>query len=530
MKLNGLPTLTLATHKDSRPAMAVGTYLALAVIAFLGLYASTFQWLGYVWRTSPYRTYQILAVLIAGGLLWRQRTAWKELPDAPDRRGWWFLVGGLALHWMGLRMGVQVLSGVSLLPVVHGLILLRWGPKHLRLVRFPLYYLLFAFPLLYLVDAVASVPLRLAATKIALQGLNLVHLTALQEGTKIITPRFALDVEQPCSGLKSLATLAMMGLLYVHLGVQKPPSRWLVAASIVPIAILANGVRVFTIALLGHYWGPEVARRFLHEISGLVLFAAACVLLLSLGRIADALAEVLTRRTAHPNAKPQSPTPSPPLRGSSPANPPTNRLFKTLAGFGLAVWAFTGATTYGEIKSETLLRVDTLPRRLAGWQGTELPLTPHERELVSEGATLRQTAWTRGRGETVGLALLQSGRNWRVQHAPEVCYESNGWAVLKEDTLELPPVGKIRQLQVERGGEQQLVWYWFTDGRHTADHYLLRLLYLAWERLLFRRLSSWLLVRLATPLKDDLAARQRLHAFVQALTPWLRPRPLTNFR
>jgi exosortase/archaeosortase family protein len=55
--------------------------------------------------------------------------------------------------------------------------------------------------------------------------------------------------------------------------------RVLLAASAIPIAVAANGFRIFGTGLLVQYWDPEKAEGFFHTFSGWLIFVVALVLL-----------------------------------------------------------------------------------------------------------------------------------------------------------------------------------------------------------------------------------------------------------
>jgi exosortase/archaeosortase family protein len=81
-------------------------------------------------------------------------------------------------------------------------------------------------------------------------------------------------VKQACAGLGSLVTLMALGLLYVHL--TQPSSRGRNVAlilSIIPIALVANLLRVIILVLLTYHFGDAVAQSFAHDLAGIVTFA-----------------------------------------------------------------------------------------------------------------------------------------------------------------------------------------------------------------------------------------------------------------
>ena len=65
--------------------------------------------------------------------------------------------------------------------------------------------------------------------------------------------------------------------------------RVLVAVSVLPIVILANGLRVAGAGVLAHAYGAAAAAGFLHSFAGWIFFAAAVLMLATVERAAVAL-------------------------------------------------------------------------------------------------------------------------------------------------------------------------------------------------------------------------------------------------
>jgi exosortase/archaeosortase family protein len=63
----------------------------------------------------------------------------------------------------------------------------------------------------------------------------------------------------------------------------------LIALVTIPVAIVTNAFRVAGTGIAAHYYGPEAAEGFLHEFSGLIVFAAAFALLFLLVKLIQLL-------------------------------------------------------------------------------------------------------------------------------------------------------------------------------------------------------------------------------------------------
>jgi exosortase len=135
-------------------------------------------------------------------------------------------------------------------------------------------------------------PLKIAISSVSVEILYALGYPIAGSGVLIQVAQYELLVKQACAGLGSLVTLMALGLLYVHL--TQPPSRGRNLAlilSIIPIALLANLLRVIILVLLTYHFGDVVAQSFAHDLAGIVTFALSM-----LGLVA--FDQLLSRRDA----------------------------------------------------------------------------------------------------------------------------------------------------------------------------------------------------------------------------------------
>jgi exosortase len=107
----------------------------------------------------------------------------------------------------------------------------------------------------------------------------------LREGNVIILPAMALEVADACSGIRSLMSLTTLAVIYGYLMERKVGPRVLLALASVPIAVIANSLRVVGTGLLVQYWDPDKAQGFFHEFQGWLMFVASLAMLYLLHRI-----------------------------------------------------------------------------------------------------------------------------------------------------------------------------------------------------------------------------------------------------
>ncbi|MBV8971823.1 MAG: exosortase V [Sphingomonadaceae bacterium] len=154
------------------------------------------------------------------------------------------------------------------------------GAAVMRMMWFPIVYLAFMIPIPgYILDS-ATQPLKQLVSEGVSDALGALGYPVARVGVTIYVAQYQLLVEDACAGLNSLISLTAIGLFYVYV---MRNSNWrysvLLLALVVPIAILANCVRIAALVLLTYYAGDAVAQGFLHKFAGMVTFTSALLLI-----------------------------------------------------------------------------------------------------------------------------------------------------------------------------------------------------------------------------------------------------------
>jgi exosortase len=171
-----------------------------------------------------------------------------------------------------------------------GAILFLHGWHHLRILTFPILFLLLMVPLPAIVFNQIAFPLQLLASRVGTAGIQACAVPVLREGNVIVLADTTLEVAEACSGIRSLVSLLTLGILYGYFTDPRPWMRTLIALSTVPIAIAANAARVTGTGVLAHYYGPEAASGFFHTFSGWLVFVVAFLLLFLVSRVLSRIA------------------------------------------------------------------------------------------------------------------------------------------------------------------------------------------------------------------------------------------------
>jgi exosortase len=243
------------------------------------LYADVIQKLVTDWAHDDNYSHGFLIPPLAGYFIWERRDRLARAVLRPSVWGIGVVVASLGVLVAGLLGAEYFLSRVSLIGVMAGSVLFLAGWQHLRIVAFPLAFLLLMIPLPAIVFNQIAFPLQIFASRFGTEVLQACAVPVLREGNVIVLASTKLEVAEACSGIRSLISLLTLGILFGYFTDRRVSVRTVIALSTIPIAIIANGLRVAGTGLAAHFYGPEAAEGFFHTFSGWLVFLVAFVML-----------------------------------------------------------------------------------------------------------------------------------------------------------------------------------------------------------------------------------------------------------
>jgi exosortase len=243
------------------------------------LYAAVIKNLVVQWWTDADYGHGFFVPLFSGYILWRARERWTKVEIKPSNFGFVVIVGAIALLLLGSLGAELFTSRFSLLVLLAGMILFLAGWKMLRAVSFPLGYLIWMIPMPVIIYNQITFPLQLIASRLATAWLELAQVPVLRDGNILIMSNYSLEVVEACSGIRSLMTLMALAVAYGYLVSPRRWVRYVLAAFMVPIAIVTNAIRIMGAGLMAHRFGPAAAEGFLHQFSGWAIFLIALLLM-----------------------------------------------------------------------------------------------------------------------------------------------------------------------------------------------------------------------------------------------------------
>jgi exosortase C (VPDSG-CTERM-specific) len=151
------------------------------------------------------------------------------------------------------------------------------GARIMRQISFALAYLIFVVPIPTALGDMIEIFLQYTSAEAAYWMLSLTNVPMLRSGLNFTLPGIPIRVAQECSGYNSTFALFLVSLVAAYLFLQTPGRRAALALAVIPLAILRNGFRITTIALLCVYVSPDMIDSYIHHHGGPIFFALSLI-------------------------------------------------------------------------------------------------------------------------------------------------------------------------------------------------------------------------------------------------------------
>jgi exosortase C (VPDSG-CTERM-specific) len=273
-------------HRDDAP-IAGRTGFLIASLVLSACFALPLVHLARFALSHDLYSHILLIPFISYYLYWERR---KTLPvgSSPDKAGasffailgLAFLVGFIVARMNGAGLAPEDTLAIEIsayLLLFTAICLVFLGRPVVRALAFPLAFLVFMVPFPgFLLDAIVG-GLQVASAKAA-------HVMFVLAGTPVVFDSLiirlsdiTLEVAPECSGIHSSLALLVTSVVAAFLFVRKPWKRALLILAVVPLAIIRNGFRIFTIGELCVHIGPQMIDSNIHRHGGPIFFALSLV-------------------------------------------------------------------------------------------------------------------------------------------------------------------------------------------------------------------------------------------------------------
>jgi exosortase C (VPDSG-CTERM-specific) len=147
----------------------------------------------------------------------------------------------------------------------------------LRQIVFPAVLLLFMVPVPSVVLRAIEGFLQHRSADVADLLFTVAGTPVLREETFFQLPGMPLEVAPECSGVHSTLVLFITSLIAGYLFLRTPWKRAVLTLSVIPLALLRNGFRIFTIGELCVHLDPDMIHSPIHTHGGPIFFALSLI-------------------------------------------------------------------------------------------------------------------------------------------------------------------------------------------------------------------------------------------------------------
>lgn len=259
----------------------------LAIAAVIGAFSWPLFELGRFSLGSEVYSHILLVPLVSGYLIWTQRSLLPRRAAfsvraaiVPVAAGGLVLLIYFALKsagWKPPPADALALTTLAFLLLLTGTLAAFLGWAVIRAIAFPLGFLVFMLPMPGWIERGIETFLQHGSASVAYGLFTIAGTPVLRQDLVFQLPGIALEVARECSGIRSTLALFITSVVAGHLFLQSPWRRTLLAVAVIPLALLRNGVRIFTIGELCVRISPEMVHSYIHRQGGPIFFLLSLI-------------------------------------------------------------------------------------------------------------------------------------------------------------------------------------------------------------------------------------------------------------
>lgn len=261
-----------AAQPAARPLRTAGPLLVgiVVVVAAVFCYADVLVTLSKQLYTNDVHSHGLLIPWISLYLVWARRDRLVRVGFAPAYLGGSLtLLGGIGLLLAGRLVGVVGIQEISLIVTLAGLVLLMCGRRVLRLLWFPIAYLLLMLPTWDFATEQLHYPFQQLTATLGTWLLVGLGVPVYRQDVFLQLPNITLEVAKVCSGVNYLIAVIAIGIPVAYTSFPDLSRRLFLVLFATTIAVLGNPVRVAVIGFLAYHGLSENVHGPWHILQGL---------------------------------------------------------------------------------------------------------------------------------------------------------------------------------------------------------------------------------------------------------------------
>jgi exosortase C (VPDSG-CTERM-specific) len=292
---HGVAAQQSAVRRSGRPVKRFGPFgrFVLVTVALVLCFSKPLYHLMQFAVAVEFHSYILLVPFVSFYLVWLKRQSLSHHSEPVRTLAVLPLAAGamvLAGYWYAVHATSKLADGDSVALITLSFVLfflgdclLFLGKETLQAIAFPIGFLVFMVPIPVFLSNWVVALLQHGSAAIAYGLFRLSGTPVFRYDMEFQLPGFSMQVAPECSGIQSSLVLFLTSLLAGHLFLRTPWKRAVLILAVIPLGILRNGFRIFTIGQLCARLGPEMIRSPIHRHGGplfFVLFLAPFFLLL----------------------------------------------------------------------------------------------------------------------------------------------------------------------------------------------------------------------------------------------------------
>jgi exosortase len=230
------------------------------------------------WSTDPRYAHGYFVPIFSLVLLWMRRGRLEGVKPSPSIWGLGLVGLGAAIELLGASISQGSVLGLALLPYLAGVALLLGGWRVLEWAWPSIAFLAFMIPLPWRVENALGPPLQHVATTASTYLLQTLGFMAFDEGFVIQLNDARIGVVDACSGLSMLITFIALSTAAAMVVNRPLLDRIVLVVSAIPVALVANILRITLTGILHETVGGQAADTFYHDLAGWLMMPLALLL------------------------------------------------------------------------------------------------------------------------------------------------------------------------------------------------------------------------------------------------------------
>jgi exosortase O len=439
---------------------------AIILLLWVILYRPVYPYLTTIFTRQEFRTNQIalLAVILLiaaqlrrGGL----HISPTDLPQLHPPALALMLTASVAFIAAERWLDVNTLSATLFGLATYGLLGLWMQPHRWRQGLPAALLLVGVLPFGEHMETFVGYPLRLATARMVSSGLGVLGVPNLGVDTILVFENGLSQVDNPCSGVKSLWTGGLFLLAATWIDSRPLNRRWLLAGIVfAALLLVSNLLRVVVLVSVDQVFSWRLLAEMLHVPLGIIGFVTACLALVGMLRWTGTF-------SPPPEVDPQI----------TPTRPGWLAISLGVFLIFMALLYTPRVQPASAAGAPVSALVDHFP---AGLEVEQWTLTPGEINWLSDGGAIPVDAarWRFEWRGTSGSLLLIRSRTWRTHHRPERCFTVYGLEVQESQPNLVAPNFPLRQLTLGSPGNPRPVYsaaYWLQSADKITEDYAVRI-------------------------------------------------------